>query len=85
MIFLKIFIYLAASGLSCGILDLSYGMCDLIPWPRDWTQASCIGSSESYPLDRQGNPLMNDWLNTDWREKSQMENIYDKLKAVFKV
>ena len=40
-------IYLAALDLSCGMQDLA----------REGTRASCIGSSESKPLDHQGSPL----------------------------
>ena len=56
---------MAAPGLCCGMCDLLVAACrllvaacmwDLVPWPRDWTQAPCIGSMESYPLDLQGSP-----------------------------
>ena len=47
LFFFNINIYLAAPDLNCGMQDLA----------RDGTWASCIGSSESKPLDHQGSPL----------------------------
>ena len=43
---------------SCGMQTLSCSMHVESSSPtRDGTRAPCIGSAESYPLDRQGNPL----------------------------
>ena len=63
-----LFIYLAAAGLSCGMRDLRCGVRDLqlqhvgsfscSMWDLDRTQAPCIGSAESQPLDHQGSPLL---------------------------
>ena len=51
-------IFVAACGLlSCGMQTLSCGMHAGFSSPtRDGTQAPCIGSMESYPLDHQGSP-----------------------------
>ena len=61
--FLKIFICLAALGLHCSTQDLQLGHTNsqLLPvgtssLTRDQTQAPCIGSAESQPLDHQGSP-----------------------------
>ena len=35
---------------------MSCSVWDLVPQTRDQTHALCIGSTESYPLDRQGSP-----------------------------
>ena len=40
---------------ACGLLVVAC-MRDLVPPTRDQTQAPCIGSSESYPLDYKGSP-----------------------------
>ena len=50
--------FLAARGLlSCGMRTLSCGMhAGSSSLTRDPTQAPCIGSEESYPLDHQGSP-----------------------------
>ena len=56
--------YLQHAGLSCGMRTLSCGMRTLScsrhvgssSPTRDQTQAPCIGSAESYPLDHQGIP-----------------------------
>ena len=48
-------IYLAAPGLS-GMRTLSCSTWDLVPRPGEQTQSSCIGSSESQPLDHQRSP-----------------------------
>ena len=42
--FLLFFFHSAAPGLSCSMQTLGCGTWDLVPWPRDWTQAPCIGS-----------------------------------------
>ena len=46
-----LFIYLTELGLSCG-------MWDLVPWPGIKPQVLCIGSSESWPLDCWGSPIL---------------------------
>ena len=61
---------MAVSGLSCSRWDLV---------PRDQTQALCIESVESWPLDQQGNPrnlhfqrtlpddsIARPWRNSGW-------------------
>ena len=54
-IFIYLFIYLAALGLSCGMRSLSCSMRAESSSPtRDRTLVPCIGSMESYPLDHQG-------------------------------
>ena len=56
---------LAEPGLRCGMRDLLVAVCGLLSCGmhagsssliRDWTQAPCIGSVESYPVDHQGSP-----------------------------
>ena len=59
------FFFLPAPGRSCGMWDLHCGMralsCSMhvgsSSLARDRTQAPCIGSTESYPLDHQGSPM----------------------------
>ena len=49
--------YLAMQGLSCSMQDLLVAVCGIYSLTRDRTQAPCIGSMESSPLDHQGSPL----------------------------
>ena len=63
-LYFTIFIYLAVWGLSCGTQDLRSLVCELravacgIQFPdQELSQAFCIGSTESQPLDHQGSPL----------------------------
>ena len=70
-IFIYLFI-LAAPGLSCSMQDLSVAACRLLSCsmyagsssPTMYrSQAPCIGSVESYPLDHQGSPYFS---NVKW-------------------
>ena len=67
--FLYLFIYLAGPGLSCRMRDLRFSLWSLVvackvllvavgssSLTRDGTQASCIESMESQPLDHPGSP-----------------------------
>ena len=49
-------IYLAAQGLNCGMQDLLLWHVGSSSQTRDQTQAPCVGSPESQPLDHQGSP-----------------------------
>ena len=50
------FIYLATLGLSCSIQDFQLWHVESSSLTRDQTQAPCIVSLESQPLDHQGGP-----------------------------
>ena len=69
---------MAALGRSCGMWDLQLRHADFLvaacrllscgmhagssSLTRDQTQAPCIGSGESYPLDHQGSPQLGGFL-----------------------
>ena len=47
-------VFNAAQGVSCSMQNLfSYGLYDLVLLISDETEASCIGSADSWPLDYQ--------------------------------
>ena len=72
--FPKYFIYLAALGLSCSIWVFSWQHVESSFQTRYWTQAPCIGSSNSYLLDHQGSP----WGNIFFIPKNFREGVKRK-------